>query len=110
MKLIGRYKNGNILTAIFSDGTKIRETDDDEFIPAFAENMDIKITDCCDLGCGFVMKVALSTANTGMFSIRSSLAHCILIKRSRLAVAMLQAIPILYHSFVGSKRKGLFLI
>lgn len=53
MKLIGRYKNGNILTAIFSDGTKIRETDDDEFIPAFAENMDIKITDCCDLGCGF---------------------------------------------------------
>lgn len=53
MKLIGRYKNGNILTAIFSDGTKIRETNDDEFIPAFAENMDIKITDCCDMGCQF---------------------------------------------------------
>lgn len=53
MKLIGRYKNGNIRTAIFSDGTKIRETDDDEFIPAFAENMDIKISNYCDMGCTF---------------------------------------------------------
>lgn len=53
MKLIGRYKNGNILTAIFSDGTKIRETNDDEFIPVFAENMDIKISNHCDMGCPF---------------------------------------------------------
>lgn len=53
MKLIGRYRNGNIRTAIFSDGTKIRETDDDEFIPDFAENMDIKITNYCDMGCKF---------------------------------------------------------
>lgn len=53
MKLIGRYKNGNIRTAIFSDGTKIRETNDDEFIPAFAENMDIKISNYCDMGCKF---------------------------------------------------------
>lgn len=53
MELIGRYKNGNIRTAIFSDGTKIRETDGDEFIPAFAENMDIKISNYCDMGCKF---------------------------------------------------------
>lgn len=53
MSLIGRYKNGNIRTAIFSDGTKIRETDDDEFVPAFAENMDIKISNYCDMGCPF---------------------------------------------------------
>lgn len=53
MRLIGSYKNGNIRTAIFSDGTKIRETDDDEFIPAFAENMDIKISNYCDMGCKF---------------------------------------------------------
>lgn len=51
MKLIGSYKNGNIRTAIFSNGTKIRETDADEFIPDFAENIDIKISDCCDMGC-----------------------------------------------------------
>ena len=43
MGLLGRYKNGNFVTTILSDGTKIRETKDDEFIPSFAENMDIKI-------------------------------------------------------------------
>lgn len=53
MKMIGSYKNGNVLTSILSDGTKIRETKDDEFIPAFAENMDVKITNFCDMGCKF---------------------------------------------------------
>lgn len=43
MKILGSYKNGNFRTAIFEDGTKIRETNDDEFQAAFAENMDIKI-------------------------------------------------------------------
>lgn len=47
MKLIGEYMNGNVHTRIFDDGTKIRETEDDEFRPAFAENMDIKICDRC---------------------------------------------------------------
>lgn len=53
MELLGRYKNGNFTTTILSDGTKIRETDEDEFIPTFAENMDIKITNFCDIGCPF---------------------------------------------------------
>lgn len=53
MELLGIYKNGNFTTKIFSDGTKIRETKDDEFIPAFAENMDIKISNYCDMGCKF---------------------------------------------------------
>ena len=53
MNLIGFYKNGNFTTKIFSDGTKVRETEDNEFAPAFAENMDIKITNCCDMGCKF---------------------------------------------------------
>ena len=53
MKILGSYKNGNFRTAIFEDGTKIRETNDDEFQAAFAENMDIKITNCCDMGCPF---------------------------------------------------------
>lgn len=51
MELLGAYKNGNYRTLILSDGTKIRKTKDDEFIPAFAENMDIKITNCCDRNC-----------------------------------------------------------
>lgn len=53
MELLGRYKNGNFFTTILSDGTKIRETEDNEFIPDHAENMDIKITNYCDMGCPF---------------------------------------------------------
>lgn len=53
MELLGRYKNGNFVTTILSDGTKIRETEDDEFIPSFAENMDVKLTNKCDGGCAW---------------------------------------------------------
>lgn len=53
MELLGRYINGNFRTTILSDGTKIRETEDDEFIPDHVENMDIKITNYCDMGCPF---------------------------------------------------------
>ena len=53
MELLGIYKNGNFTTKIFSDGTKVREAEDDEFRPAFAENMDIKICNYCDMGCPF---------------------------------------------------------
>lgn len=51
MELLGRYKNGNVNTTIYSDGTKERFTYDDEFYPAFAENMDIKICNRCGRGC-----------------------------------------------------------
>lgn len=51
VEILGSYKNGNILTTIFSDGTLIRETKDDEFKPSFASNMDIKICNRCDRGC-----------------------------------------------------------
>lgn len=53
LKLLGVYKNGNYSVKILSDGTKIRETEEDEFIPSFAENCDVKITDKCDGGCPF---------------------------------------------------------
>ena len=53
LKLLGVYKNGNYTVKILNDGTKIRETNDDDFIPAFAENCDVKITDRCDGGCPF---------------------------------------------------------
>ena len=53
MKTLGVYKNGNYNVHLLTDGTKIRETEEDEFIPAFAENCDCKITDKCDGGCPF---------------------------------------------------------
>lgn len=54
MELLGRYRNGNYVTTILSDGTRIRETNDDEFIPDHAENMDIKLTNrCSGVNCKF---------------------------------------------------------
>lgn len=54
LKLLGVYKNGNYIVKInIENGTKIRETLEDEFIPSFAENCDCKITDKCDGGCPF---------------------------------------------------------
>ena len=53
LKLLGVYKNGNYTVKVLSDGTNIRETLEDEFIPSFAENCDCKITDKCDGGCPF---------------------------------------------------------
>ncbi|MDD5980163.1 MAG: hypothetical protein PUC23_03525 [bacterium] len=53
LRLLGVYKNGNYTVKVLSDGTKIRETLEDEFIPSFAENCDCKITDKCDGGCPF---------------------------------------------------------
>ena len=48
------YRNGNYMVMIdINDGTKIRETKYDEFIPSFAEGVDMKITDKCDGGCPF---------------------------------------------------------
>lgn len=53
MKTLGVYRNGNYRVVIMNDGTKIRETNEDEFIPSYAENCDCKITDKCDGGCPF---------------------------------------------------------
>lgn len=51
IKVIGRYRNGNYNVTILSDGTKIRETDDGDFVSDFPENIDIKITNQCDMNC-----------------------------------------------------------
>lgn len=51
--MIGKYKNGNYIVSLYEDGTKIRETEDKDFIPAFSECCDMKITDKCDGGCAF---------------------------------------------------------
>jgi len=51
--ILGKYINGNYTVTIYNDGTKIRETNDTNFIPNYAENCDVKITDYCDGGCEF---------------------------------------------------------
>ena len=47
------YKNGNYIVTILEDGTKIRVTEENEFIPEFSENIDCKITDKCSQMCKF---------------------------------------------------------
>lgn len=51
MKKLGAYINGNYTVTIYDDGTKIRRTNEDEFIASFPESFDCKITNQCDLGC-----------------------------------------------------------
>ena len=51
--LLGSYTNGNYKVSIYSDGTKIKETEDDAFKAAFPESMDVKITNYCDIGCPY---------------------------------------------------------
>lgn len=53
MKIIGKYRNGNTDVVILEDGTKIRKTEDDEFVADFADNIDIKICNKCDMNCKF---------------------------------------------------------
>lgn len=55
-QLLHAYQNGNFYTAIYNDGTRIKETidpDADRFLPKFALNVDIKITNYCKMpeGC-----------------------------------------------------------
>lgn len=61
--LLGVYKNGNYFVTIFSDGTKIRRTNEDDFVPAFSENCDVKITDKCDGGCPFCYEGCTANGN-----------------------------------------------
>lgn len=51
MKLLGKYKNGNYNVMIFEDGTKIRMNKLDNLVPEFPENIDLKITNYCDMNC-----------------------------------------------------------
>ena len=53
MNLIGKYKNGNYTVMLFEDGTKVRYNNLDNLTPAFAESMDVKLTDKCSVGCPF---------------------------------------------------------
>ena len=53
MELLGKYRNGNTDVSIMRDGTRICETNDDEFDFSFPMSMDVTITTKCDGGCPF---------------------------------------------------------
>ena len=53
MKILRKYTNGNYGVTLYDNGTKIRYTKCDKMIPAFAENIDIKITNYCRQECPY---------------------------------------------------------
>ena len=65
MKLLTKYQNGNYTVRLFNDGTKIRMNNLDNFTPAFAESMDVTITEKCNGHCKycFFKDVEVSTPN-----------------------------------------------
>ena len=65
MKMLGKYRNGNYNVVIFDDGTKVRETNDDKFIPEFPECMDVKITNYCDRNCPFCHEASSTSGEHG---------------------------------------------
>lgn len=50
--ILHSYENGNTFVTIYSDGTKVREYEGIP-LPEYPETIDIKITNACDLGCGW---------------------------------------------------------
>lgn len=50
-RILAKYKNGNYYVTLFSDGTKIKRTDDDFFVADFPDSIDLKITDYCENAC-----------------------------------------------------------
>jgi hypothetical protein len=54
MSVWKKYRNGNYTVKLNTvDGTKVRETEEDDFVAEFPENMDVKITNQCNVGCVF---------------------------------------------------------
>lgn len=53
MYKIASYKNGNVITTIYNDGTKTHFTKDDEFKFDFAETYDVLISERCNNGCSW---------------------------------------------------------
>lgn len=52
-KILYKYKNGNADVTIYNDGTRICETEDDEFVFDTVMNIDINCTNRCLRGCKF---------------------------------------------------------
>lgn len=53
LEVLYQYYNGNYEVTLFSDGTKLKTTDDIEFKPYRPENIDLKITNKCNKGCKY---------------------------------------------------------
>ena len=64
-KLLGYYKNGNYSVFIMKDGTKIRKSPTDQFLPEKPESMDLLITKKCECNCAFCHEAATPGGKNG---------------------------------------------
>lgn len=67
MDKLVQYHNGNADITLYDDGTKIVETEDDEFDFDFASSMDICISERCDNGCEFCYANCTPNGKFGRF-------------------------------------------
>lgn len=51
--ILGRYKNGNYITTIYDDGTKVRLNPPGKYDVEFPESIDLNITNRCDGNCEY---------------------------------------------------------
>lgn len=72
---IHSYVNGNYTVDIYSDGTKTRTTEHDNFLPDFPESIDIKITDYCDLGCRFCHEMSTTIGKHSDLAMLLTILH-----------------------------------
>ena len=50
-ELLRKYKNGNYTVFLYTDGTKEKITEEDDFKAEFPDSIDLKITNYCDANC-----------------------------------------------------------
>ena len=50
-ELLRKYKNGNYTVFLYTDGTKEKVTEQDDFKAEFPDSIDLKITNYCDANC-----------------------------------------------------------
>ena len=67
MELLGRYKNGNYFVTFLSDGTKIRETNEDELFHLLQRIVIAKLLINAMVDASGVMKVVLQMVNMEIF-------------------------------------------
>lgn len=67
-KLLHKYKNGNYEVLIYSNGTKVKQTNKESFEGEYPETINLKITNKCDLKCKMCLESSRVNGKEGSFN------------------------------------------
>lgn len=67
-KLLHKYQNGNYEVLIYSNGTKIKQTNEERFEGEYPETINLKITNKCDLKCKMCLESSRVNGKEGSFN------------------------------------------